>query len=419
MKIYIAGVGVGMGPLAFIARDIGYQVVCSDLIEHDLVKYMRDNEFLVHIGQDGASIAEEHEKEPIDWFVYTAALPDTHPELTFARNNGIKTSKRDVFINELLDKHDLKMIAVAGTHGKTNTTSMLAWCLMQAGIPISYSIGTRLPFGPFGKYEDGSQYFIYEADEFDRNFLQYEPAMSIVLNIAFDHPDTYADQADYDMAFATFMQQSASVYVYQDDFANEAPNIHAITKNPSEDSTELAGIYIRQNARLVQELLLREFDVPMQDSSEYLRTYPGVSRRMEKLIDGLYTDYAHHPDEIKSALAQALEMNRKVVVVYQPHQNVRQHEILDSYGDCFEGAEQVYWLPTYLSREDTSLDIIEPAQLIEGLSNPAIATQAQLGDELKNHIAEHINNGSIVVGMAAGDLDAWLRKTFVSDESER
>ena len=145
MKIYVSGVGVGMGPLAFIARDVGNQVVCSDLIEHELVDYMREEGFTVHIGQSGESIRAEHEASPIDWFVHTSALPADHPELRYAHEVGMKVSKRDAFINDILIDHELDMIAVAGTHGKTNTTGMVVWSLMQAGIPYLGGPGAEVP----------------------------------------------------------------------------------------------------------------------------------------------------------------------------------------------------------------------------------------------------------------------------------
>ncbi len=412
MNIYVAGVGVGMGPLAFIARDVGHNVVCSDLVQHDLVDYMRESGFTVHIGQDGVSIAEEHEKSPIDWFVYTAALPEDHPELTFARENDIKTSKRDGFLNEVLEQQDLRMIAIAGTHGKTNTTAMTIWCLQQAGIPLSYSVGTRIPFGEYGKYEEHSRYFVYEADEFDRNFLQFKPAISLVLNIEYDHPDTYPSQTDYDMAFAQFIEQSDRTYLYNDSFEGEHERVTKLEKNQAEDSTSIPGVYIRQNARLLQEMLLREFDVPMTDSADYIAAYPGSSRRMEQLRPNLYSDYAHHPDEIKATVELGLELSDDVVVIYQPHQNVRQHEIIDTYTNCFEGARKVYWLPTYLSRENQSLDILTPEQLTEGLSNRNSVEICDMDDALVESIQNELDAGAIVIGMAAGDFDHWLRENF-------
>lgn len=412
MKVYISGVGVGMGPIAFMARDMGFEVVLSNQNENDLVDHMRRSGFTVHIGQDGSSIESEHNEKAIDWFIYTSALPEKHPELEFVANNSIKSTKRDGFINYLLSEKDLKMIAVAGTHGKTNSTAILAWVFQQFNIPISYSIGTLLSFSEFGKYDPKSKYFIYEADEFDRNFLNYYPDISIVTNIAYDHPDTYPDQMDYDQAFAQFIAQSRSVYIYSDDLNSSHEHIHSIDKNLHEDSTKLAGLYIRQNARLAIEMLVNEFGLERDEVINHINDYPGSERRMEKISKNIYSDYAHHPDEIKATINAASEINPNVVVVYQPHQNLRQHEIIDTYTDCFEGASKIYWLPTYLSREPKDLDILNPDQLIEGLSNKQIALIAEMNPELAENIRNDADDGSIVVAMSAGDLDHWIRQNF-------
>ena len=420
MKVYVSGIGgVAMGPLAFIARDMGYEVIGSDATDHgNAVAYMKENGFTVHVGQDGSQLREEHEKSPIDWFVYSAGLPNDHPEIRYAHEVGMKTSKRDLFLNEFMVEAGLQMIAVSGTHGKTNTTAMIAWAMQQAGIPISYSIGAQLPFGPFGKYEKGSRYFIYEADEFDRNFLQYKPAISVITNIDYDHPDTYPDQAEYDLAYAQFIQQSQRVYLYSDAFAAPVEHVTALEKNEDESSTTIPGKYIRQNARLVLEMLSKEFDVPMIDAVDWLNNFPGTSRRMEMIQEGLYSDYAHHPAEIAAVIETGMELADEVIAVYQPHQNVRQHEVMDLYTDCFEGANKVYWLPTYMSREDPSLDVLEPQQLIESLSNRGSVEISDMNEDLESKIRAHLAGGALVICMAAGNLDAWVRETFTETETQ-
>jgi UDP-N-acetylmuramate--alanine ligase len=144
--------------------------------------------------------------------------------------------------------------------------------------------------------------------------------------------------------------------------------------------------------------------------------FPGTERRFEKLIENLYTDYAHHPTEIAASIEMASEVSRRVVVVYQPHQNIRQHEIKNLYKDCFKGAQKVYWLPTYQSREDPKLEILTPEQLITEMNNTAIAETAELDDDLKNNIKAHLNEGQLVLLMSAGDLDQWARDNFTSSK---
>lgn len=409
MKIYIAGVGVGMGPIAFMARDMGHEVVCSDLVEHDLVEYMRDNGFTVHIGQDGTDIAQEHASKPIDWFIHTAALPYNHPELKHAQDQGIKTSKRDDFITMLIHEKNLKMIAIAGTHGKTNTTGMVTWVLQKMNIPVSYSIGARISFGHFGAYQEGSEYFVYEADEFDRNMLHFSPDVSVITNISFDHPDSYLDQLDYDEAFAQFIDQSRVTYMYESDISvDDGSNVKVFKKTESDLDVKLPGTHIRQNARLIVEMLVAEFNLDKNEVIKHINSYPGTSRRMERLKENLYTDYAHHPEEIEATIQAVKELSESVVVVYQPHQNIRQHEILDGYGGCFDEATKVYWLPTYLSREK-DLPILKPEEIIANIPNNKHIEIVDMSDDLATKIADHLQNGQLVIGMSAGDLDHWLR----------
>src|SRR5690606_24799052 len=126
---------------------------------------------------------------------------DDHPELVAARLLGIKIAKRDELLAFILKEKGLKLIAITGTHGKTTTTGMLVWCLQNLGVPISYSVGSTLPFGPSGAFRPDSEYFVYECDEFDRNFLHFEPYLSVITSIEYDHPDTYPTENEYYDAF--------------------------------------------------------------------------------------------------------------------------------------------------------------------------------------------------------------------------
>src|SRR5690349_9796017 len=137
MNIYFSGIGgVGIGPLAEIALDAGYSVQGSDGQESPLTRKLEDRGVPISFNQDGAFLAELHLDTPIDWFVYTSALPANHPELVKAAELGIKTAKRDELLAHIIQEKNLKLIAIAGTHGKTTTTGMLVWTLEKLGIPI-------------------------------------------------------------------------------------------------------------------------------------------------------------------------------------------------------------------------------------------------------------------------------------------
>ncbi len=152
----------------------------------------------------------------------------------------------------------------------------------------------------------------------------------------------------------------------------------------------------------------------MDDILSKLALFPGTGRRFEKITDNLYSDYAHHPAEVKAVLQLAREINSNIVAIYQPHQNTRQHRIINQYQDSFALAKKIYWLPTYLSREDKSLDILSPSDLISKLSNSKIAEAAELNTNLLQKIRKHLSQNELVVLLSAGDADKWLRQHFKS-----
>jgi len=418
MHIYFSGVGgVGVGPLAMIAQDADYAVSGSDTHESEMTLSLQARGITVQIGQDGTQIRAVQKEKAIDWVVYSSALPDDHPELLFAKENNIKMSKRAEFLNHFLAEKNLQMIAIAGTHGKTTTSSMLVWLCNQLGIQISYSVGTHLSFGESAQYAPGSHFFIYECDEFDKNFLEFQPHISAITSMDYDHPDTYPTQAEYTQAFATFAAQSAHLVAWKHTaqalgVAQSANATVLDEADPGIQNIELAGRHVRQNswiASQVGHLIFPKHSVT--SFAGLLKGFPGSRRRFEQLAPGIYSDYAHHPVEIAATIEMARELNRNVVVVYQPHQNVRQHEIIreSAYRYCFTGAKKVYWLPTYLSREKKDLPILSPTELLNSVTADIQTEYDEMNDTLWQKIKAHADHGDIVVAMSAGDLDDWLR----------
>jgi UDP-N-acetylmuramate--alanine ligase len=414
MNIYFSGIGgVGLGPLAQMAIDAGYTVSGSDLSDSLTVQELTAQGVNVHIGdQTGEYLRTVNDQSAIDWFVYTAALPADHPELVAAIKLGIKATKRDGLLAQLIEDSGQKLIAVAGTHGKTTTTGMLVWAFNQLDIPASYSIGSQLGFGPSGKFDRRAEYFIYECDEFDRNFLKFDPHLSIIVSLDYDHPDTYPTEAEYKSAFRQFIHQSEATVLWQHDADYAASReSSAWCLQPDElVALPLAGEHNRQNATLVLKALERLKLGENSDNRTAVASFPGTKRRFERLADNLYSDYGHHPVEIKATLQMARELSDYVVLVYQPHQNVRQHEVKDQYVDgVFEDAGEIYWLPTYLSREDSHLEVLTPTQLTSQLSTDNLHI-AEFNDDLWNEIIRHREAGHLVLCMGAGSIDDWTRK---------
>lgn len=412
MNIYFAGIGgVGIGPLANIALDAGYSVQGSDKNDSPITRELRGRGVVITVGEDTSLfLAACHEAQPIDLLVHTAALPPDHPELALARSLGIPTAKRDELLARIISEKNLKLIAIAGSHGKTTTTGMMVWALKQLGVPVSYSVGTTLSFGPSGTYQPGSEYFVYECDEFDRNFLRFSPYLSLVTSVDYDHPDTYPTKQSYQEAFEQFAGQSSQVIGWKE---NSLPVTYP-QKSWVLDENEvfniaLPGNHNRRNATLVAKALeyLQLGDQPSALAA--LANFPGTNRRFEMLAGGLYSDYGHHPTEIAATLQMARELSEHVVLIYQPHQNIRQHEIKNQYTDCFENAEKIYWLPTYLSREDPNLPILTPEELTQNISNKAVSL-AEMDDALWDEIQRSRDDGRLVLCMGAGTIDSWVRE---------
>lgn len=428
MHIFFSGIGgAGIGPLALVAKQAGYDVSGSDKQDSQYIDYLKKHGVTdIHIGQTYEAIAAAHAKNSIDWFVYTSALPMENPhapELQFCREQAIKTSKRDELLNQILQDKKLKLIAVAGTHGKTTTTAMTVWLLKQLGLPIGYILPAKSSFAEMGAYEPGAEYFVYEADEFDRNFLSFEPDLSLITGIDWDHPDIYPTREDYNAAFRDFLDQSHLSYVWESDAAQldvtESDKVKILHDEDYLDLLHLPGNVNRRNGALVTQglqALLKKDD--LHDFARVLDTFPGVSRRFEPVLPGLYTDYAHTPPKIRGALQLAQEVaGDNVVVIYEGLHNTRQHFIKDELNHLFDGVKKLYIVPSYLAREDENLKLLTPDDLKLLLSAEAqsVTEAAKLDENLAKTIQKHLENGDTVLCLSAGggnSLDEWLRQEF-------
>ena len=324
--IYFSGIGgSGINALAHIALDCGYKVSGSDLVLNSTTTELSQRGAQISSAPSYEEIQKCNHDLKIDWLVYTAALKPDHPHLHFAKTSNIKTSKRDEFINLIIEKFQLKLIAIAGTHGKTTTTAMLTWLFKELKLPVSYLIGSQVSFGPTGAYEKGSKYFVLECDEFDRNFLHYSPYVAALTTIEYDHPDTYPTIESYRHAFEQFINQiSFSAVTYQE-YLHKSDLEASFNKIPSHISYQfsdpnttnllnqikLLGLHNRQNALLALTAYILAESLPKEKIAELIpkiNTFPGTYRRFEKIAENVYSDYAHHPDEIRATLQLAREI---------------------------------------------------------------------------------------------------------------
>ncbi len=419
-----------MAPLAMIANDAGYEVSGSDKTDGSPYLNLLHSRGIrdIDIGATDEGIAKAHAKNPIDWYVYSSAVEKeypNHPEFEFCKANNIKMTKRDSFLNEILSQKRLKLFAVAGTHGKTTTTAMAVWLFKKLNLPISYSVGAKVPFAEMGAYEPNSSFFVYECDEFDRNFLAFSPYISLISGVSWDHHEIFLTQEDYNQAFRQFLNQSEWKVLWQEDFNRlnytQDDKVVILDENdPQIQQIKLVGEYNRRDAWLVANAVHGITKEPLSKILTYLSIFPGISRRFEKIIENLYTDYAHTPEKITGALrvaTESLQPNQKLVVVYEPLTNRRMHYMRDQHKDLFSSANALYWVPSFLAREDPAQEILSPAELIKSL-NPQLQTIAkpmELNDDLKSAIDNHLKSGELVLclsGGGGGSLDEWLRNEF-------
>jgi len=436
MHVFFSGIGgAGIGPIAQIAFQAGWQVSGSDKRDSDYIKYLKSQGLKnIYIDQSRSTIETIHRSQPIDWFVYSSAIifeNQDSEEIKFCKENNIKISKRDEFVNHFIDQHHLKMIAVAGTHGKTTLTAMLVYMFKQLSLDISYVLPAKTSFGQMGEFQTKSHYFIYEADEFDRNFLAFSPYQSVISGLGYDHQEIYPTKQNYLEAFLQFIKQSRSVILWSKEAqllklkSNDFIKIYDFD-DLLLDKITLIGKYNRQDAFLVIKTMLNIFPgLSVNNLIKIINNFPGLSRRMEKITDHLYSDYAHTPEKIMAAINVAQELNQmltkqkinsgKIIIIYEPLTNRRQYYIKEHYKDLFNGIDQLYWVPTYLAREDPKQAVLKPKQLITYLQQPQKAKPQKLDHNLKNIIDQHLNNHDLVLALSGGggnSLDEWLRQNY-------
>lgn len=434
MHVFFSGIGgTGIGPLALIAHQAGFTVSGSDKQESSYIHYLYEKGVTdIHIGQTYKQIAGVHAKTPIEWFVYSSAVTKEQaepPELRFCQEHTIKATRRDEFLNALLDQAHFKLLAIAGTHGKTTTTAMAIWLFKQLGIAESHSVAAKSSFCEMGEFNKGSKYFIYEADEYDQNFLAFHPYLSIITGIDWDHPDVFPTREDYLAAFKQFLGQSQAAIMWDADMdrlgMQPSGTVQQIREADPDINAKLTlpGFVNRQNAWAVATAVSRITGKSLDELIPHLNKFPGIGRRFEQIAPKIYSDYAHTAPKIRGALQLAREVaGDNVVVVYEGLHNTRQHFMKAELHELFDNVKHLYIVPSYLAREDKNLQLFSPDDLKQLLSDKIQpnTTPSQLDDALKTAIKQHVQDGDLVLCLTAGggnSLDEWLRKEFARGAS--
>jgi len=437
-KIHFIGIGgIGMSGLAEILINQGFKVSGSDLATSEVTD---------HLGQLGAVISEGHSEEnvaDVDLVVYSSAVELDNPEIQAALERKIPAIKRAEMLAETMRmKHG---IGIAGTHGKTTTTSMVGLVLTEGGVDPTIIVGGKLSgLGGTNARLGNGDFIVVEADEFDRTFLQLTPSIAAITTLEKEHLDTYKDLDDIKSAFVQFANKVpfyGFVILCLDELALQdiIPKINktvitygvspqadvratdiTFDKNKSSYTViykgvelgrvtiHLPGLHYVKNS-LVAVAIAKELGIDFEEIKKALHSFSGVYRRFETKIDDeilVLDDYAHHPTETTATLLGIRSgWKRRLIAVFQPHLYSRTKDFSAEFGRSFLNSDIFICTDVYPAREKP----------LEGITGKMIADSARdfghknvIYEEDKSKVPqlllELIKNGDIVITMGAGDI---------------
>ncbi len=436
-RIHFIGIGgIGMSGIAEILLNLGYPVSGSD------VKLSSITARLVELG---ATVFEGHAAANVvgsGVVVTSSAVSETNPEVAEAHVRKVPVIPRAEMLAELMR---LKYgIAVAGMHGKTTTTSMIAAALAAGGLDPTIVVGGRIDAMGSNARLGKSQYLVAEADESDRSFLKLSPIQSVVTNLDREHMDCYRDLADVEDAFVEFMDrvpfygavtacvdnlQLRSVLprvhrrVYTYGFAPEADFVARMLPAPGADLR--SRFEVVADGRVLGRFDLRvpgrhnvlnataavaiatQLEIEPQVAAEALREFRGVDRRFQTkgVARGVTVvdDYGHHPTEIEATLHAARDCGfAHVHVIFQPHRYTRTRDLLDEFAGSFRAADSVEVLDIYAASEEPIEDITTP-RLVERIGRSEVR-YAPSFEHAARGAASRAGEGDVVLTLGAGSI---------------
>ncbi|PKK40156.1 UDP-N-acetylmuramate--alanine ligase [Clostridiaceae bacterium JG1575] len=384
-KVHLIGIGGSMmSGIAGILLENGIRVSGSD---------QGESKALAAVRRLGATVKGAHHKDNIydqDLVIYTTAIRPDNPELLEATTRGIPTMTRSEFLGHLM-KNFQWGVGIAGTHGKTTTTSMLTAAALSSGLDPTVLVGAHMPQIDSNYRVGQSEVFLVESCEYKRSFLDFPPRLAIILNVEEDHVDVYHSLDEVLEAFGRYVEQvpedgcvllnadhpgamalvdraQAKVQTFgveQGDYAASRPEIDEWGR-PSFSVTEhgvplfhiklpVPGVVNVTNA-LAATAAARILGAEAADIKKGLESYPGVDRRMQKLgeIRGIrfMDDYAHHPSEVKASMETISHIPcGRLIVVFQPHTFTRLRRFLKDFVPLFDAADLTLLLPVFAARE--------------------------------------------------------------------
>ena len=438
-KVHLIGIGGSMmSGIAGILLNNDVRVTGSDNHESKELQHVRSMGAEVRTGGHHAdSITDQ------DLVIYSAAIKEDNPEIQKAREKGIPTLTRSQFLGKLLKSFRLSA-GIAGTHGKTSTTSLLTSITMEAGLDPTVLIGAHVPLIDSNYRVGSSEVMIVESCEYQRSFLDFPPHIAVILNVEEDHIDTYKDLGEIKEAFASYVgmvPEDGFVIANADDpavmasvkdakariltFGIEAGDIradHIVMDNNGraafdvvEDGVNLfhvhlpiAGTFNVYNALAAAAAALA-LGVEPAAIGQGLLGYKGVDRRLQELgtVNGIryIEDYGHHPTEIRVTIETVLHFDyKKLLIVVQPLTYTRLHRFFDDFVPLFDEADLLITLPVFASREkDTGLISSEElGNAVEKRGTVPVINAATL-DEGRDLVVKHAAPGDLVLFIGGGE----------------
>ncbi len=445
--VHLVGIGgSGMSAIAWVLLGRGFVVSGSDLRRSRLTDELEAAGVTFFLGHAAANV------QGAETVVVSSAIPPTNPELAAAGEAGIPVLKRAEFLGHLMVDH--LGIAIAGTHGKTTTTGMVAEILIHAGMDPTVILGGALPSsGRSGRAGLGLP-FLVEADEYDHMFLGLRPRIAVITNIEHDHPDLFPTSDDYQGAFrqfASLVPLGGTLVGCLDDpgvrkLVDQMPaNVNVIGYGLSRGEASgtvgrwMSAVEMRPNPSggfdflvtfggetlgllrlrvpgqhnvrnaLAAVAVALTMNVPFAITREALAAFGGISRRFQLVGEvadvTVVDDYAHHPTEIRATLAAARQHypGRRIWAVWQPHTFSRTQLLLEEFASAFADADRVVALDIYRSREAFTTDI-DTGAVVAKMTHP-YARYVGKREDAAAYILDRVRRGDVILTLGAGDSD--------------
>jgi UDP-N-acetylmuramate--alanine ligase len=445
-SVHFIGIGgTGLSAIARVLLESGYIVSGSDRQMSPLALELQTAGVRVVIGHSPENIAGA------DFVIRSSAIPDNHIEVLAARDAGIPVLKRAEFLPQLLVGK--RVIAVAGTHGKTTTTAMVAWMLSTLGVDPSFVVGGVVENLGVNATAGNGPFFVIEADEYDRMFVGIKPEIALVTNVEHDHPDCFPSPENFFQAFVEFAQginpvggiliacaenegsvrlaneisKNHPVIMYGLNAADQSCPVDYLGTNITRSSTGCYSFTMTKNGQRLTDVQLSipgrhnalnalgamavidTLHLSLEQAVKSLGQFRGAGRRFEVLGEEsgviLIDDYAHHPTEIRATLATARERfgDSRIVVVWQPHTYSRILALWDGFTAAFSDADLVVVTDIYAAREQAPQDF-SMAEKVDQIKHAHAYYQATL-QEASNFLLKELKSGDILLVLSAGDAD--------------